>query len=108
MGLPLETRTSMPKRDMRHQPVVWSLSEFLNLVELRSQCWCFVELAATGGFRIPHSDAILFYAMLEGSAKLGGIGTGVVDLVPGNIVMVVSGETHALRTGRGSASKVLE
>jgi len=86
----------------------WSLSEFLNLVELRSQCWCFADLRSSGGFRIPHNDVVLFYAMLEGTAKLTGASSGTISLSAGDIVMILSGDAHALRSQRGNSTKVLE
>lgn len=86
----------------------WSLSEFLNLVELRSQTWCFVEMRQWGGFRIPHNDGILFYAVLEGSAQMVGATPDPLDLCAGDIVMVLSGNVHAMRSHRGSAPNVLE
>ena len=78
----------------------WSLSEFLNLVELRSQTWCFVDLGAASGFNAPHNDAIYFYAVLEGSADIAGAGGRTTELRAGDMVMVLSGEAHALRNQR--------
>ncbi|MET0241125.1 MAG: AraC family transcriptional regulator, partial [Sphingobium sp.] len=75
----------------------WCLSEFLNLLELRSQCWCFVDLAADSGMRSPPSESVYFYAMVEGSAKLSGIADGPVQLDAGDVVMVISGHAHAVR-----------
>lgn len=98
----------MARTNMRNQPAAWSLSEFLNLVELRSQTWCFVDLASSGGFQIPHNEAILFYAVLDGTARISGTTAGVLALAPGDIVMVVSGEAHTLRGPGGSATKVLD
>lgn len=86
----------------------WSLSEYLNLVELRSQTWCFVELGQSGGFRVPHNDAILFYAVLEGGVRIVGAALGALDLRAGDIVMVLSGEAHALRSQRPGATDILE
>ena len=48
----------------------WSLSEFLNLLELRSQTWCFVALDSDCGIKIPHSETIYFYQVLEGTITL--------------------------------------
>jgi AraC-like DNA-binding protein len=86
----------------------WSLSEFLNLVELRSQTWCFVELGAASGFKIPHNDAIYFYASLEGSVSLAGVTGGGGELRPGDIVMILSGEAHALRNQSQAETSALE
>lgn len=76
----------------------WCLSEFLNLLELRSQCWCLVDLGAENGLRSPSGEAIYFYAMLEGSAKLSGVPGGPLTLNTGDVVMVLSGQAHAVRT----------
>jgi len=89
-------------------PGRWSLSEFLNLVELRSQCWCFVDLGATGGFRIPHSDGVLFYAVLEGQARIVGAAPEALALSAGDMAIVLSGDAHAVRSERGRAVGVLE
>jgi AraC-like DNA-binding protein len=80
----------------------WSLSEFLNLVELRSQTWCFVDLAVEAGFSVPHGEEIYFYYSLEGMASIAGTSNGPVDLRAGDVVMVLSGEAHALRTRKKS------
>lgn len=89
-------------------PMKWSLSEFLNLVELRSQSWCVVEIGADGGFSIPHNEAILFYAMLQGEARIADTSAGLVELHPGDIVMLLSGDAHTLRCRHGSRTDVLE
>jgi AraC-like DNA-binding protein len=86
----------------------WSLSEFLNLVELRSQCWCFVDLGRSGGFGIPHNEVILFYAVLEGAARIADASSGDIQLSQGEIVMILSGDAHALRSEHGGATKVLQ
>ncbi len=75
----------------------WSLSEFLNHIDLRSQTWCFVSLGASGGFSVPHNDDIAFYAVLEGQARLAGAGGDRVVLEEGQMVFLLSGEAHALR-----------
>lgn len=75
----------------------WSLSEFLNLVDLRSQSWCFVDLDAGRGFSLPCNEAIYFYVALKGKAEIAGIAGGTLQLAEGDIVMVLSGEPHTLR-----------
>ena len=86
----------------------WSLSEFLNMVELRSQTWCFVELAAANGFSIPHNEEVYFYALLEGSANIAGVAGVTTELRAGDIVMILSGEAHALRNRRKSNVATLD
>ncbi len=80
----------------------WSLSEFLNLIELRSQSWCFVDMAQSGGFTVLHNEAILFYGVLAGKVTLSGVSGGAIEVFPGDCLLVLSGEAHALR-GRGEA-----
>lgn len=75
----------------------WSLSEFLNLVDLRSQCWCFIDMDSGRGFSLPSNEAIYFYAVLEGKAEVAGIADETLELSAGDIVMVLSGEPHTLR-----------
>lgn len=76
----------------------WSLSEFLNLIELRSQTWCFAGLGPAAGFNVPHSECFYLYVVLEGSVRLAGIAGRVVELEAGDIAIVLSGEAHALRS----------
>jgi AraC-like DNA-binding protein len=86
----------------------WSLSEFLNLVELRSQTWCFVELDSGSGLKAPTNDAIYFYAVLEGAAHVAGIAGRSTELRAGDILMVLSGEAHAVRSRAGGTSENLD
>jgi AraC-like DNA-binding protein len=80
----------------------WSLSEFLNLIELRGQTWCYVELASARGFSVPHNEEIYFYALLEGCANIAGVDGGTTELCAGDIVMLLSGDAHALRNQKQS------
>lgn len=86
----------------------WSLSEFLNLVELRSQTWCFVELSSATGFSVPPNEEVYFYALLEGSANIAGLMGGSLELRAGDVVMILSGEAHAVRNRRKSVTANLE
>ena len=75
----------------------WTLSEFLNVFEFQGQCWCLVELGDGAAFRIPHSDAIHFYAAMDGNAHISGIGDRKTVLAPGEMLFVLSGGAHSLR-----------
>src|SRR5579864_6023180 len=86
----------------------WSLSEFLNLVELRSQTWCFVGLGSASGFAVPHNEDIYFYAVLEGEANIAGVSGGMIELRAGDIVMIPSGEAHAVRNHAKSTTASLD
>ncbi len=76
----------------------WCLSEFLNLMEVRGQCWCLVDLGADSAFQMPAGDTLSFYAMIDGTARLFGSKDGPVTLESGDVVMLLSGDAHAIRT----------
>lgn len=78
----------------------WSLSEFLNLFELRSQSWCFANVAPLAGFHIPHNNEIFFYIVLKGEAYITCVSRQESKLYPGDTVMVLSGEAHAIRNSQ--------
>jgi AraC-like DNA-binding protein/mannose-6-phosphate isomerase-like protein (cupin superfamily) len=86
----------------------WSLSEFLDLVEVRSRTWCFVALDSASGFAVPHSEEICFYAVLEGEANIEGVTGGALKLRAGDIAMILSGEAHSCRSHRKSTPGILE
>lgn len=74
-----------------------TLSEFLNLLEPRGQCWCMVDIKSSGGFSIPPNEEVLFYAVLRGQVRIAGVVGGTIVMRPGDVVMILSGEAHALR-----------
>jgi AraC-like DNA-binding protein/mannose-6-phosphate isomerase-like protein (cupin superfamily) len=75
----------------------WTFSEFLNVFELQGQCWCFVELGDGAAFRMPHADVMHFYAVLNGSAHVSGVGDRETILEAGEMAFVLSGGAHSLR-----------
>jgi len=85
-----------------------TLSEFLNLLDLRGQTWCFVDVRSSGGFSMPPNDAVLFYAVVQGSVQIAGITGGTIELRPGNVAMILSGEPHALRTTANGPTRRLD
>ena len=89
-------------------PMNGTLSEFLSLLDLRGHTWCFVDVRSSGGFSIPPNDSVLFYAVMRGSAQIAGIRGGTIELRPGNVAMILSGEPHALRTTANGPTRTLE
>ena len=85
-----------------------TLSEFLNLLDLRGQTWCFVDIRSSGGFSMPANESVLFYAVLQGSACIAGVTGGAIELRPGHVAMILSGEAHAVRTKQESTARPLE
>jgi AraC-like DNA-binding protein len=86
----------------------WSLSEFLSLLELRGQTWCIVELCGSAGFSVPPHDGVSFYAVLQGSARIAGVSGGAIEALPGEVRMILSGESHAIRSRADSPTQILE
>jgi len=86
----------------------WSLSEFLSLIDLRGQSWCFVNMGARSGFCLLHSEDVLFHAALEGTAKItSGIGQ-TIGLKAGDIAIVLSGDAHAVRNHPASSTEPID
>ena len=85
-----------------------SLSEFLSGLELRGQSWCFVEIATTGGFTIQANQDVVFYAVLEGKARIATTAGEVMEINRGEVAMILSGEAHAVRTYPDSPADILE
>ncbi|MFT4025669.1 MAG: hypothetical protein QM676_02535, partial [Novosphingobium sp.] len=48
----------------------WSLSEFLNLLDVRGLCWGKVEIGAEHGFRVRANETVMFYVVLEGDCTV--------------------------------------
>ena len=88
--------------------VHWSLSEFLNLLETRGQCWGTVELGVSDGFRIRPSEHVLFYTMLGGRVAVAGMPGGDVALADGDTLIVIGGGAHAIRTRPDASTRVID
>lgn len=86
----------------------WSLSEFLNLLELRGQTWCVVELRGSAGFNLPGDDGVTFYGLVKGHIRIAGVGGATLELRQGQVQMILSGEAHAVRTAPDSPTQVLD
>lgn len=85
-----------------------SLSDLLSGLELRGQTWCYSDLGAQAGFSIPPGDAVLFHAVLHGTVRVACASGEVAELGEGDIVIVLSGEAHALRTTADSNASTHE
>lgn len=85
-----------------------SVSDLLSAIELRGQTWCYSDLGQEAGFSVPPCDAVLFHAVLYGSARIACASGAMVELGVGDAVIVLSGEAHALRTHAGSQATTHE
>lgn len=75
----------------------WSFSEFLSLLDARSQCWGVVEIGPDDGFRVRASEDVMFYAMLDGRATISGIGGERIMLDAGETAIIIAGAAHGVQ-----------
>lgn len=87
---------------------VQSLSDLLSGLALGGQTWCYTDLGSQAGFSIPPGDAILFHAVLHGSARVACASGDMIELAAGDVAVVLSGEAHALRTSADGAASTHE
>lgn len=87
------TVSGKPSRAIRR-----SLSELLGDLRLSGRTWCYADFSARGGCAIAPGDALVVHAVIHGQVRLACAGGTKVELGPGDIAMVLSGEAHALRT----------
>jgi AraC-like DNA-binding protein len=85
----------------------WTLSEFLNMLDLSGRTWCIVEIRSSGGFSIPPSDGAFYYGVLKGSCRIAGIEDAPLELQAGDACIILSGEAHAVRTEPTCDVKIL-
>lgn len=85
----------------------WSLSEYLDLLELHAPRWCFVNLGPRSGFRLPHSEAVFIHAFLGGKARITTAAGQVLDCGAGDIAIVLTGEAHKVRNLHGRTAMTL-
>lgn len=86
----------------------WSIDEFLDLIDIQSLNWCFIDLTASSGFRIAHGDCIHIHAVLDGQVRLTGETGDPLDLVPGDVAIQITGNTHKIRCGPARTSRLVE
>lgn len=84
----------------------FSLSEFLNLIDMRSQTWCHAVMGAGSGFSIPASECYFLYGVTSGSVRLA-MPDGVIELGAGEVVAVL-GEAHAIRTATNAPAPTFQ
>ncbi|MBV1690497.1 AraC family transcriptional regulator [Novosphingobium sp. G106] len=85
-----------------------SVSDLLSALELRGQTWCYSDVGQDAGFSVAPCDAVLFHAVLHGSARIACASGAMIELGVGDAVIVLSGEAHALRTSAGSQATTHE
>ena len=85
-----------------------SVSDLLSALELHGQTWCYSDLRQDAGFSVPPGDAVLFHAVLHGSARIACASGAMAEIGVGEAMIVLSGEAHALRTTPSSLASTHE
>lgn len=75
-----------------------SVSDLLSRLDLGGRNWSYVELGPCGGYSAPPSDAVYVHILLHGTARLAGISGDMITLTEGQAAIILSGESHALRS----------
>lgn len=88
--------------------MIWPLTEFLDRIDIQGQTWCVIDMGECSGFRVSHGNKVYIHAVLEGRVRLTGSTGEPMDLLPGDVALLVSGDTHKLRSGRGQTVEVIE
>lgn len=86
----------------------WSIGEYLNLIELRGLSWCFINMGAHSGFRLPRSDALYFHAFFNGPARVATGAGQVTDCRPGDMIFVLPGDIHKIRNEHGRTAPTID
>lgn len=84
------------------------LTEFLDRIDIQGQTWCLIDMGDCSGFRVSHGRQVYIHAVLEGRVRLTGSIGEPMDLLPGDVAVLVSGDTHKLRSGRGHTAEIIE
>lgn len=82
----------------------WSLSEFLNIIEARSQTWCRVDIAPGDAFRIPRTSGVFLYYVTEGAVRISGPARTAIRLEANEYAFLLSNSAHVVRAGGGQAA----
>ncbi|MBU6269197.1 MAG: AraC family transcriptional regulator [Sphingomonadales bacterium] len=85
------------------RPMHWSMSEFLNLLHARGQCWGLVELGHNAGLRVRGDGMVVFHHVLAGDVTVTGGRGAVFKLYAGESAFVLANGVHALRVRPGAA-----
>lgn len=89
-------------------PMMWSLMEFLDRIDIHGDSWCLIEMGDCSGFRVVHGREVFIHAVLEGQVRLTGNTGEPVDLFPNDVAVLISGDTHKLRAGPGHTAEIIE
>jgi AraC-like DNA-binding protein len=79
-----------------------SVSDMLSGLTLTGQSWCYSDIAEQSGFSVAPGDGVTCHVVLHGTVRIACAGGEMRQLAAGDIIIVVSGEAHAVRTCVGA------
>lgn len=88
--------------------MTWNVDNFLDLIDVRSLAWHFIDLAPGSGIRVGHSDRIYLHGVLSGSMRLTGHSGAPIEMSAGDVAIQITGNTHKLRCGEPQGSRLVE
>ncbi|WP_285020486.1 AraC family transcriptional regulator [Novosphingobium sp. fls2-241-R2A-195] len=91
----------MPETGERRARVA-NLSELLGEVRLSGRTWSYGDFAEHAGCAVAGGDAVFVHAVIHGTVRIACAGGAMARVGAGEVIMVLSGEAHALRTDAGA------
>lgn len=79
-----------------------TLSARFAQVRLQGLTWCYSDIAGAAGFSLPPAPGLYVHAMIHGSLRIACTGGTTAELAAGDLVIMPTGESHALRTEVGA------
>lgn len=84
------------------------LSDLLSAVRLTRGRWAYADLSGASGFAVPPDEGVCLHAVIHGSVRIALAGGEQANLATGDVVIVPSGEAHALRSASGGVAATHE
>ncbi|MFT4057170.1 MAG: AraC family transcriptional regulator [Novosphingobium sp.] len=81
-----------------------NLSELLADVRLSGRTWCYGDFGERAGCAVAGGDAVFVHAVIHGAVRIACAGGAMAQLEAGEVVLVLSGEAHALRSEAGATT----
>ena len=79
-----------------------TLSARLAQVRLGGLAWCYSDMAGASGFSVPPAAGLYVHAVIHGALRIACTGGAMGELMAGEVVIIPTGEAHALRTAAGA------
>jgi len=88
--------------DRPDPPAHRTLGDVFAQVRLADATWCYADMAGASGFNVAPGPEVAIHAMIHGTLRLACTGGAAAQIGPGDVVAVLTGEAHAMRTVAGA------